>query len=152
MKTISYNKTNDIIQSLSSDKSYGNISIEHNVSRSTVYRIDSKNKRNRTNVQIYNKKNPSGGPKKLSERDERTILRIIESGQCETGVEVSKYLSKFHQKDISASTIRKLLRKVGMRSVKKAKKPFLSSKHRKQRYEFSKKYKKWTIEDWKQVV
>ena len=39
-----------------------------------------------------------------------------------------------------------------MRSAKKVKKPFLSSKNRKERYEFSKKFKNWTIEDWKQVV
>ena len=39
-----------------------------------------------------------------------------------------------------------------MRSAKKVKKPFLSSKNRKVRYEFSKKFKNWTIEDWKQVV
>ena len=39
-----------------------------------------------------------------------------------------------------------------MRSAKKVKKPYLSSKHLKERYEFSKKYRNWTIDDWKQVV
>ena len=79
MKTISNSKTKDIIQSLNSSKSYGNISIEHRVSRSTVYRIDLKTKRNRTDFQICDKKNLSGRPKKLSERDERIILRFIQS-------------------------------------------------------------------------
>ena len=39
-----------------------------------------------------------------------------------------------------------------MKSSKKVKKPFLSSKHRKERFEFSKKYKHWTVHDWRQVV
>ena len=42
MKTLSYTKTHNIIQSLNSDKSYVNISIEHEVSKSTVYKISKK--------------------------------------------------------------------------------------------------------------
>ena len=152
MKTISYSKTNNIIQSLNSGKSYGNISIEQGDSKGTVYNIATKNSKNKTSNEIYDKGNLGGRPRKLSERDERIILRFIESGECETAVEVSKHLSKFHKKNISASTIRRLLRKAGMRSEKKVKKPYLSSKHRKERYEFSKKYRNWTIDDWKQVV
>ena len=53
---------------------------------------------------------------------------------------------------ISAAKIRRILRKSGMRSSKKIKKSFLSSKNRKERYEFSKKYKNWTVDDWKHVV
>ena len=141
MKTISYSKTNNIIQSLNSGKSYGNISVEQGVSKSTVYKISTKNSINKTSDEIGDKQNLGGRPRKLSERDERIILRFIESGEYETAVEVSKYLSKFHKKNINASTIRRLLRKAGMRSAKKVKKPFLSSKNRKERYEFSKKFK-----------
>ena len=43
MKKISYSKTNNIIQSLNSGKSYGNISVEQGVSKSTVYKIATKN-------------------------------------------------------------------------------------------------------------
>lgn len=152
MRPISFSKTNDIIQSLISGKSYGKISIEHEVSKSTVYNISTKNKLNRSDDQIYEVRNPTGRPRKLNERDERTILRIIESGECETAVEVSRYLSKNLKMCISASTIRRTLRKNGMKSTKKVKKPFLSSKHRKARYEFAKRYKNWTINDWKHVV
>ena len=152
MKTISYSKTNNIIQSLNSGKSYGNISIEQGVSKGTVYNIATKNSKNKTSNEIYDKGNLGGRPRKLSERDERIILRFIESGECETAVEVSKHLSKFHKKNISASTIRRLLRKAGMRSEKKVKKHYLRSKHRKEGHEFSKKYRNWTIDDWKQVV
>ena len=48
MKTISYSKTNNIIQSLNSGKSYGNISVEQGVSKCTVYKISTKNCKNWT--------------------------------------------------------------------------------------------------------
>ena len=77
------------IQSLSSGKSYGNVSVEQGVSKSTVYKIGTKNCKNRTSDGKFDKKNLSGRSKKLSERDERTILRIIESGEWETAVEIT---------------------------------------------------------------
>ena len=86
MKTISYSKTNNIIQSLNSGKSYGNISVEQGVSKGTVYNIATKNSKNKTSNEIYDKGNLGGRPRKLSERDERIILRFIESGECETAV------------------------------------------------------------------
>ena len=104
------------------------------------------------NKEKDNKKNLGGSPRKLYERDERIILRFIESRASETAAEISKYLSEFHKMNISASTIRRLLSKAGMRSAKKVNKPFLNSKHRKERYEFSKRYRNWSIDDWKQVV
>ena len=72
--------------------------------------------------------------------------------ESDTTLEVSRYLYKCHKKYISPSTIKIIVRKAGMMSAKKVKKPFLSSKHRKERYEFPKKYKNWTIGDWKHVV
>ena len=49
MKTVSYSKTNNIIQSVNSDKSYGNISVEQGVSKGKVYNTLTKNSRNKTN-------------------------------------------------------------------------------------------------------
>ena len=40
MKSLSYTKTNNIIQPLNSGKSYCNISIEHGVSKTNVYNMD----------------------------------------------------------------------------------------------------------------
>ena len=139
MKSVSYSKTNDIIQSLKSGKSYGNISVEDGVSKSTVYNINRKNRIIKSINERQDKVNVGGRPRKLSKRDERIILHIIRSGECETAVEVSKYLSNYHKKNISNSKIRRFLRKSETRSSKKVKKPFLSSKHRKERFEFSKK-------------
>ena len=42
MKALSYTKTHNIIQSLNTGKSYGNISIEHGVSKTSVYNIAKK--------------------------------------------------------------------------------------------------------------
>ena len=113
--------------------------------------LQKKNIINKTIDEVCQRKNPAGRPKKLSERDKKTIISVIESGECDTAVEVSKYLSKYHKKIISASTIRRTLQKSGLKSSKKVKKPFLSSRHSKERFDFSKRYKDWTVHDWRQV-
>ena len=87
------------------------MSVEQGVSKSTVYKITTKNCKNRAIVGICDKENLAGRPKNLSERNERIILSFIESGEYETAVEVSKYLSKFHKNSISPSKIRRLLQK-----------------------------------------
>ena len=48
--------------------------------------------------------------------------------------------------------VRRVLRKAGLKSIKKKKKLFLSAKHRKRRLEFAQKYASWTVEDFKRVI
>jgi hypothetical protein len=44
------------------------------------------------------------------------------------------------------------LKKEGMKSVVKKKRPVLSAKHRRDRMDFALTHKDWTVEDWKRVV
>ena len=48
--------------------------------------------------------------------------------------------------------MRNALREVGLRSIEKVSKPTLSAKHVKERLEFAKMHKGWTIHDWERVV
>ena len=54
---------------------------------------------------------------------------------------------KLHPENVS-----RVLRKAGLKSIKKKKKPFLSKKHRKQRLDFAQKYANRTVEDFKRVI
>lgn len=54
--------------------------------------------------------------------------------------------------DACPQTLRNMLKRRGLKSAPKIKKPFLSSRHKKLRLEFAKKHQNWTIYDWRRVV
>ena len=93
-----------------------------------------------------------GRPSILTKRNERTIIRRIMSNDCTTAVDVKRSLKVNEKIEVSANTIRRVLKRNGLRSRVKQKKPLLSKKHRKSRLTFAKKYQHWTVEDWKKVV
>ena len=55
-------------------------------------------------------------------------------------------------KSISARTVHRALKKVGMKAVVKRKRPLLTKRHRRERLDFAMAHKDWTVEDWKRVV
>jgi len=89
-----------------------------------------------------------GRPKSLSDRDVRTIVRTSKSNRRSVLMDLSNMLPV----KVSRPTIRKALASQGVYSCVAAKKPFLTDVHRQRRLEFAKKYKSYTIEDWKKVI
>ena len=55
-------------------------------------------------------------------------------------------------KTLNPQTVRRGLKQVGMKSVVKTNRPFLSKRHRKERMDFAIAHKDWTVEDWKRVI
>src|SRR5215469_147372 len=53
---------------------------------------------------------------------------------------------------VHANTVRNALKEAEMKGASKQKKPLLASRHIKARLEFARKYKDWTVDDWKRVV
>ena len=66
--------------------------------------------------------------------------------------QVTKSLQDLTNQPLSTQTIRNRLKKEGMESVVKKKRPVLSAKHRRDRMDFALAHKDWTVEDWKRVV
>lgn len=96
---------------------------------------------------------PKGGrPRLLTEQAERHIVRQITSGELDTAAAVRRELAKDQGVQLSADTVRRALKRAGLRARAKVKKPTLSEKHRRDRLEFAHKYKTWTEEDWKYVI
>lgn len=93
-----------------------------------------------------------GRPHKLTARDSRLLVRYATSGQANTAVELKHKLTHGIGKAVSVQTVRRALRKAGLHSAHKVKRPLLKRQHKKQRLEFARKYEQWTEKDWSRVI
>jgi transposase len=130
---------------LHSQKSYGHIASELGYSKATISRLAKKINHDKENIK-------GGKPKKLTEADETAIISQINTGKAKNAVEVAKNLNNNISNPLPIQTIRNVLEKRNMKTVVKKKKPLLSTRHQKQRLDFSLKYKEWTVKDWKRVI
>jgi len=145
MKPLSPADSNHILFLLDSGYSGEQISSQTGVSNATISRLRSRHR-------PYLKKAPGGRPSKLSDTDIRHALRLIGSGKVDDAVQVTKALQNITNQPLSTQTVRNGMKKVGMKSVVKRKRPLLTKKHMKERLDFAIAHKDWTVEDWKRVV
>lgn len=97
-------------------------------------------------------KSTGGRPRKLSPSNVQYALRLITSRKAENAVQVTKTLKDITNRPLSSKTVRRALRKTGLKAVVKKKRPYLSKRHRKERMDFALAHLHWTVEDWKRVV
>ena len=93
-----------------------------------------------------------GRPKLLDKIDERFISRMAITGKATTAREISQNLAEYSLIRVSQNTILRSLRRNGVRSHLKIKKPMLNKGHRKARREFEKKFRAWDETDWNNVI
>ena len=93
-----------------------------------------------------------GRPSLLTPTTVRHATRLIETGKADTATEVHRLLQDTFLEGVSVNTIRRALKRIGMRAVTKKKRPMLSKRHKAKRLEFARSVKDWTVEDWKRVV
>jgi transposase len=98
------------------------------------------------------KKNKTGRPRKLTDRDVSFCVREITSDRSPTASAVSKTLKNKFNIQVSPDTIARALKKKGMKPGEKKKKPLLSKKNVKARLEFAKEHADWTEDDWSRVI
>ena len=94
----------------------------------------------------------SGRPPKLSDRNNRTIVRMLKNKETQTATNISKALKTSHKIEVSRFTVARALKSLGYACRIKKKKPKLTEKHKKARLAFAKKYESWTSDDWKKVI
>lgn len=80
------------------------------------------------------------------------MARQVTSGKADTAVEVESRLLTDRALKVSSRTIRRQLKRQGLKAYVKKKKPRLLGRHKKKRMEFAVKYKEWTTEEWKRVI
>lgn len=143
MKSISKDKKLIILDELKENKTEGAIAYKYKVSLATVSRLAKINK-------IKVNKN-IGRPRKISKEHSRLIGRSFYIGKYSTAAEAQMSL-RSEGYNISAETIRKTLKEDDFfSSIKKPALP-LTSTRKKKRLAWAKKYKGWSVEDWKRVI
>ena len=92
-------------------------------------------------------KGKGGRPAKLLPMIKRNIRRMILSGKAKIAIQVKSQIGNDRGVDVSADTVRRALKEVGLRAFTKKKKPLLLARHKKERFQFAKVHKDWTVED-----
>ena len=118
------------------------------IASSTVSRIKKRWLENRTLEDLGR----VGRPPSVGEPTQRKMVNLITSRRCSTAVQVVSHLKEKENLEVSASTIRRILREHGLVSGIKRKKPFLSASYQKARLDFCKKHEGWSVEDWSKVI
>ncbi|KIJ11378.1 hypothetical protein PAXINDRAFT_33895, partial [Paxillus involutus ATCC 200175] len=130
MKSLSVAQTNQIITLLEQQQSTCQIAAYTGLNHSTISRIRSK-------LCPDLQKSSGGRPSLVNSTDMRHAIRLISTGKVENAVQVTKALQDIKTHPISSQTVRRHLKKSGMKAVVKKKRPLLSKRHRKERLDFA---------------
>jgi transposase len=145
MRRISIAQKNEIRRLSLEGHSLRKISRFVNVSLKTVHRYLSPE----LDINVPNK---GCRPEKTSKRCERALVSKIESGFLKNAVEASNYLKENTNTKISARTVRRILKKSGLKNYAKPKNPRLLSIHKKNRFRFARAHKNHDFRYWKTVI
>ena len=143
-KKLSFQTKNDMKSLLEKGISAREVAKRLPVGKSSVDRM--------ANSMGIQKRKKMGRPKKLSDRDETFCVKEITSGRSPTATNVSKTLTARFGIKVSPDTVARVLKKRGLKSGEKKKKPLLSQKNIKARLDFAKAHQNWTADDWKRVI
>ena len=89
---------------------------------------------------------------KLSARNKMTIIRQITTEKLDNAVQATKFINSIIPDPVSAQTVRRTLKEVGLHSATKKKVPMLKASHHQRRLKFARDHENWTVEDWKRVL
>jgi transposase len=145
MKAIPAAKVKFILSLLDSGKDGCATAASAGVSPSTVTRLRKKHHSSLS-------KSVGGHPSKLSTTNIHHAMHLIQTGKAENAAQITKPLQDIINQPLSTKTVCRGLKAVGMKAVRKKKRPFLSKKHRRARLDWALAHQHWTVEDWKTNV
>jgi transposase len=144
MKPLSVDRQNSIISLLKKGKSESQVARELGISISTVNKYKK--------ARLPTLQTAKGGRvSKLTSRDKGQLRRDFLNGTWKTATDAHTNLVRGGH-EVSLSTVKRALRSMGFEAKKKIKKPLLTSRHKKARYEWAMEHKDWTVDDWRRVI
>ena len=145
MKPISAQCKSDVISALNQGLSFRTVARRLSVGYVTVYRIAQE-----SNIGVALCK--TGRPCKISEHLKRLVVRTITTGRVDTAVDIQRLLAADYNIKLTSQKVRNMLKVCGLKASHKVKKPLLTKRHRELRLQFAKKYRHWTVDNWKRIV
>lgn len=130
------------------NKSYAEIAKVINRSRYTIRNII---KRFQGGNSLRNR-HRTGRPRKITEREERKIVRTVKKKPKITASEISAMLRADDNLNVHSETVRRALKRAGLSSRIARKKPLISKKNKKLRKEFAIEYIRKTEDFWDTVM
>ena len=95
----------------------------------------------------------TGRPKKISERGERIVCRASRQLRYSTLRELKSTVTPhFSQVNPSTYLVKRILRKYGIRSCLRKRKPYVSQKNRSYRRHWSRGMLEWPLENWNDII
>lgn len=97
---------------------------------------------------FYPAKSRAGRLPKMTEREGRIAVRAIVRGDAKTAVDVQQK----HFRNVHPQTVRRHLRKQGLKAFKRWKVPLLQSRHKRACFAWARVHRKWSMCRWWSVV
>lgn len=144
MKPLAINIKLRILELAKEGKSSRQIGEELQISHMSVTRTL---KSAETSENVPSLMNKGGRPRKISDRAARKVGRLLTSNKIRSAKEGLSFLDE----PATVWTLRRSLKRIGLKAKEKKKKPLLTKKNVKARKQFFDRYKDWTVYDWKNV-
>src|SRR5687767_14587029 len=122
MRPISSAQHFSVISLLKEGYSYRQIQARTGLGRSTVGRISKE-------VEGDKENHPGGRPSRLTARDKQAIVRQITAGKLDNAVQATQFINSITPNPVSRHTVRRTLKKAGLRAATKKKVPMLKANH-----------------------
>ena len=97
-------------------------------------------------------KQNSGRKRKLSDKDRRTLTRIVRKDHKNTAPKITAEINDHLENPVSSKTVRRELHKAGFHGRAAIRKPLLSQTNIAKRLEWSRNLQNWSLEQWKNVI
>lgn len=100
----------------------------------------------------YKKRKPPSRPRKICERSERRLLRLVRTNRFATRKELTQAFNDGWQHPVCERTVRRALRRHGYQRRSAARKLFLTQRLRQNRLQWCRRFVHHTVADWRHVV
>lgn len=138
-------KVVDVMQQLNQGQSVRAVATAVGISVGTVDRIRRRSKENIPPATM-------GRPKKISPRTKEVLARQYKTGLMSTLRDGQRFVQATDGVQVHVQTVRRHLRKEGIRPYVKQKGPDLKPNHVRDRLAFAREHIHWTVNDWKRVM
>ena len=145
MKPIKPSIVRNALHLLEQRKSIRQVAAEVSISKSSVQNISK-------TLASARVKSKGGRPRKFDYRNAFFIRLLIHRGVISTATQATRRYNDENEDTVSANTVRRALRSIGMCAKRVIKKPRLTKRQKEARLEFALQHENWTEADWKQVI